>query len=143
MKFKFSTKDQKATSNNMANENVPAPTPTRSDNQILPFAAWVPIGKSKTSGYDRPRYPVLQMLWGIITSTNIDYAKLIWEEFVPSIQTFLADKANLGIATQKGKKIKPRVILYCWFTKLIICYLGRTHNIHQRSASSFHLAEED
>ncbi|GKA63824.1 hypothetical protein Tco_0763430, partial [Tanacetum coccineum] len=25
----------------------------------------------------------------------------------------------------------------------IICHLGRTHNIHQRSASPFHLAEED
>ncbi|GJX67349.1 retrovirus-related pol polyprotein from transposon TNT 1-94 [Tanacetum coccineum] len=31
---------------NMANENVPAPAPIRSDDQILPFAAWVPIGKS-------------------------------------------------------------------------------------------------
>nr|GEU72982.1 retrovirus-related Pol polyprotein from transposon TNT 1-94 [Tanacetum cinerariifolium] len=30
----------------MADENVPAPTPTRSDNQILPFVAWVPIRKS-------------------------------------------------------------------------------------------------
>ncbi|GKB46270.1 retrotransposon ORF1 [Tanacetum coccineum] len=30
----------------MADENVLAPTPTRSDDQILPFAAWVPIGKS-------------------------------------------------------------------------------------------------
>ncbi|GJV92409.1 retrovirus-related pol polyprotein from transposon TNT 1-94 [Tanacetum coccineum] len=30
----------------MANENVPAPAPTRSDDQILPCAAWVPIGKS-------------------------------------------------------------------------------------------------
>ncbi|GJZ23295.1 retrovirus-related pol polyprotein from transposon TNT 1-94, partial [Tanacetum coccineum] len=30
----------------MANENVPAPAPTRFDDQILPFAAWVPIGKS-------------------------------------------------------------------------------------------------
>ncbi|GKE75802.1 hypothetical protein Tco_1537843 [Tanacetum coccineum] len=30
----------------MADENVPAPAPTRSDDQILPFAAWVPIGKS-------------------------------------------------------------------------------------------------
>ncbi|GKA76656.1 hypothetical protein Tco_0783117 [Tanacetum coccineum] len=26
---------------------------------------------------------------------------------------------------------------------LIICHLGRTHNIHQRSAYPFHLAEED
>ncbi|GKD65589.1 hypothetical protein Tco_1307697 [Tanacetum coccineum] len=30
----------------MADENAPAPAPTRSDDQILPFAAWVPIGKS-------------------------------------------------------------------------------------------------
>nr|GEX18686.1 reverse transcriptase domain-containing protein [Tanacetum cinerariifolium] len=29
----------------MANENVPVPTPIRYDDQILPFAAWVPIGK--------------------------------------------------------------------------------------------------
>ncbi|GKD86366.1 hypothetical protein Tco_1357520, partial [Tanacetum coccineum] len=33
-------------SDNMANENVSATAPTRSDDQILPFAAWVPIGKS-------------------------------------------------------------------------------------------------
>ncbi|GKB94106.1 hypothetical protein Tco_0980243 [Tanacetum coccineum] len=39
----------------------------------------------KTSGHDRPRYPVLQMLWGIITSTNVDYVELMWEEFVQAI----------------------------------------------------------
>ncbi|GJZ35332.1 retrovirus-related pol polyprotein from transposon TNT 1-94 [Tanacetum coccineum] len=33
-------------SDNMANENVLAPAPTRSDEQILQFNAWVPIGKS-------------------------------------------------------------------------------------------------
>ncbi|GJT49140.1 hypothetical protein Tco_0975297 [Tanacetum coccineum] len=97
----------------------------------------------KTSGHDRPRYPVLQMLWGIITSTNVDYAELMWEEFVQAIQTFLTDKANLGSPTKKGRKDKPHVIPYCRFTKLIICHLGRIHNIHQRSASLFHLAEED
>nr|GEW88015.1 hypothetical protein [Tanacetum cinerariifolium] len=42
-----------------------------------------------------------------------------------------------------GGKDKPYVILYCQFTKLIICHLGRIHNIHQRSTSTFHLAEED
>nr|GEW50295.1 integrase, catalytic region, zinc finger, CCHC-type, peptidase aspartic, catalytic [Tanacetum cinerariifolium] len=31
---------------NMANENVSAPAPIRSDDQILSYAAWVPIGKS-------------------------------------------------------------------------------------------------
>ncbi|GJR31437.1 hypothetical protein Tco_1107669 [Tanacetum coccineum] len=225
----------------MADENVPAPAPTRSDDQILPFAAWVPIGKSnhvldlqkrqknpifqiavdilqninffraftasasvlaiyiqqfwntltyvekagtyrfqldenwftldvnllsmavnhlyqpwrailsminqcltgKTFGHDRPRYPVLQMLWGIITSINVDFAELMWEEFVQAIQTFLTDKANLGSPTKKGRKDKPHVILFCQFTKLIICHLGRIHNIHQRSTSPFHLAEED
>nr|GEU89844.1 hypothetical protein [Tanacetum cinerariifolium] len=167
----------------MADENVPAPAPTRSDDQILPFATWLdknwfkldanllrealditPIDQAhqfespssgdaimdfvnqlgfpgeirfvsrmavnnlyrpwrailsminqcitcKTSGFDRPRYPVLQMLW--------------------------------GIATKKDKKTKPHVIPYCCFTKLIFCYLGRTHNIHQRSGSPFNLAEDD
>ncbi|GJX57491.1 hypothetical protein Tco_0287388 [Tanacetum coccineum] len=97
----------------------------------------------KTSGYDRPRYPVLQMLWGIITSTNVDFAELMWEEFVQAIQTFLTDKGNLGSPTKKGWKDMPHVILYCRFTKLIICHLGRIHNIHQRSTSPFHLAKED
>nr|GEU47922.1 hypothetical protein [Tanacetum cinerariifolium] len=69
---------------------------------------------SKTSGHDRPRYP-----------------------------TFLTDKANLGSSTKKGRKDKLHVISYCRFTKLIICHLGRIHNIHQRSTSPFHLAEED
>nr|GEY10949.1 histone deacetylase 14 [Tanacetum cinerariifolium] len=64
-------------------------------------------------------------------------------EFVQAIQTFLIDKANLGSPTKKGRKDKPHVISYCRFTKLIICHLGRIHNIHQRSASPFHLAEED
>ncbi|GKD65345.1 hypothetical protein Tco_1307453 [Tanacetum coccineum] len=205
----------------MANENVLAAAPTRTDEQILSFAAWVPIGKinfvldlqkkqknpifqisitpidqahqfvspplgdaimdfvnelgytevihfvsrmvvnnlyqpwrailsminqcltGKTSGYDSPRFPVLQMLWGIITSTNVDYDELMWEKFVQAIQTFLTDKANLGSPTKKGKKDKPHIIPYCRFTKLIIYHLGRTHNIHQISASSFHLAKED
>ncbi|GJZ23865.1 hypothetical protein Tco_0561324, partial [Tanacetum coccineum] len=45
--------------------------------------------------------------------------------------------------TKKGRKDKAHIIPYCRFTKLIICRLGRAHNIHQRSASPFHLAEED
>ncbi|GJS63980.1 retrovirus-related pol polyprotein from transposon TNT 1-94 [Tanacetum coccineum] len=201
--------------NKMADENVPAQAPTRSDDQILSFAAWTgtygfeldetrfvldanllrealeitPIDQAhqfvsplsgeaimdfvyelgytevihfvsrmavnnlsqpwrailsminqcltgKTLGHDRPRYPVLQILWGIITSSNVDYAELMWEEFVQAIQEFLTP-------TKKGRKHKARVIPYCRFTKLIICHLGRTSNIHQRSTSLFHLIEED
>nr|GEU29240.1 retrovirus-related Pol polyprotein from transposon TNT 1-94 [Tanacetum cinerariifolium] len=97
----------------------------------------------KTSWYDRPGYPVIQMLWGIITRIKVDYAKLIWEEFIQAIQNFLTDKDNFGIATEKDKKTKPYVIPYCRFTKLIICYLERKHNINQRSGSPFNMAEDD
>ncbi|GJT23524.1 hypothetical protein Tco_0893461 [Tanacetum coccineum] len=98
---------------------------------------------SKTYEHDRPRYPVLHMLWGIIRNINFDYVELMWEEFVQAMQTFLTDKANLGSPTKKCRKDKPHVIPYCQFTMLIIYHLGRIHNIHQRSESPFHLAEED
>ncbi|GJY27490.1 hypothetical protein Tco_0403257 [Tanacetum coccineum] len=97
----------------------------------------------KTSGFDKPRYPVLHILWGIITRINVDYAELMWEEFVQAIHTFLVDKANLGSPAKKGNKTKPHVIPYCRFTKLIICHLGRKHNPHQRSDYPFHLAIKD
>ncbi|GKB59206.1 hypothetical protein Tco_0915392 [Tanacetum coccineum] len=42
----------------------------------------------KTSGSDKPRHPVLQMLWGVVTQTNVDHAELLWEEFTQGIQTF-------------------------------------------------------
>ncbi|GJZ44935.1 hypothetical protein Tco_0592531 [Tanacetum coccineum] len=58
----------------------------------------------KTSSSDRP---VLQMLWGVVMGTNVDYAKLIWEEFIQTIKNFFSDMANLKVPT-----------------KLIIYYLG-------------------
>ncbi|GJW31484.1 hypothetical protein Tco_0051516 [Tanacetum coccineum] len=94
----------------------------------------------KTFGSDRPRHLVLQILWGVVSRTNIDYAKLIWEEFVQAIKTFFSDAANLKVPT---KKPKPHVIPYCRFTKLIICYLGGRHNIHKRPQSPFHITEDD
>ncbi|GJY87142.1 putative reverse transcriptase domain-containing protein [Tanacetum coccineum] len=39
----------------------------------------------KTFGSDKPRHPVLQMLWGIVTRSNVYYAELLWEEFVQAI----------------------------------------------------------
>nr|GEU85501.1 retrovirus-related Pol polyprotein from transposon TNT 1-94 [Tanacetum cinerariifolium] len=33
----------------------------------------------KTLGNDKPRHPVLKMLWGIVTRTNVDYAELLWK----------------------------------------------------------------
>nr|GEX94428.1 copia protein [Tanacetum cinerariifolium] len=58
----------------------------------------------KTDRYDRPRHLVLQILWGIIHRSNIDYAERIWEDFVQSIQTFLTDRMNLTTALHGKKK---------------------------------------
>ncbi|GJV81317.1 hypothetical protein Tco_1517187 [Tanacetum coccineum] len=206
----------------MVVENVPAPTPTRSDDQILPFAAWVPIGKSNyvLDLQKKQKNPIFQISMDILQNTNIFraftasasvpaiYIQQFWNmptyeaktgaysfqldetrfvldanllrdaleitpidqahQFVsPSSGDAITDFVNeLGypevihfvsrmavnnlyqpwraiFPTKKGRKDKPYAISYCRFTKLIICHLGRIHNIHQRSTSLFHLAEED
>nr|GEW07942.1 retrovirus-related Pol polyprotein from transposon TNT 1-94 [Tanacetum cinerariifolium] len=124
---------------NMANENVLAPAPIISDDQILPSAAWTehkplrealeitpvnqahqfvspPSGDAIMDFVNQLGYPgeihFVSRMAGIITRTNIDYVKLVWEEFVQAIQTFLVDKANLGSPAKKAKKTKPHVIPY-------------------------------
>ncbi|GJY39909.1 retrovirus-related pol polyprotein from transposon TNT 1-94 [Tanacetum coccineum] len=94
----------------------------------------------KTFGSEKPRHLVLQMLWGIVTRSNVDYAKVLWEEFVQGIQTFFSHQASLSIPS---KKLTPRVIHYYRFTKLIIYYLGRRHNIHRRLESPVHVTSDD
>ncbi|GJR38412.1 hypothetical protein Tco_1214096 [Tanacetum coccineum] len=64
----------------------------------------------KTSGFERPRAPVLQILWGIINRAHIDYAERMWEEFTQSIHTFTKDKKNLAQHTQGKKKATLIVI---------------------------------
>ncbi|GJR70435.1 hypothetical protein Tco_0016500 [Tanacetum coccineum] len=41
------------------------------------------------------------MLWGIVTRSIVDYAELMWEEFVQAIQTFFTYRANLNIPSKK------------------------------------------
>nr|GEU89185.1 reverse transcriptase domain-containing protein [Tanacetum cinerariifolium] len=163
----------KPDSDNMANENVHTLAPTRSDDQILPFNAWMPIGKTnllrealvitlinQAHQFESP--PSGDAIMDFVNSLGSPeeihfkdgYEKLIsaLESYIFDDQpmshmqdfwTFLADKANLGIATKKDKKIKPHVIPYFRFTKLIIYHLGRKHNINQRSGSPFNMEEDD
>ncbi|GKA26684.1 hypothetical protein Tco_0712793, partial [Tanacetum coccineum] len=98
---------------------------------------------SKTAGYDRPRHPVLQILWGIIHRSNINYAERIWEEFVQSIQTFLTDRKNLTTSTRGKKKTAHMLIPNDRFTKLIIYHLKTKHNIHPRTGSALHYSHEE
>ncbi|GJW78120.1 retrovirus-related pol polyprotein from transposon TNT 1-94 [Tanacetum coccineum] len=65
----------------------------------------------KTAGFNRPRHPVLQILWGITHHSNIDYVERIWEEFVQSIQTFLTDRKNLATEARGKKKTLHLLIL--------------------------------
>ncbi|GJY82809.1 copia protein [Tanacetum coccineum] len=58
---------------------------------------FVPPPAGKTSGSDKPRHPALQILWGVVTGTNVDYDELIWEEFMQAIKNFFFDVANINI----------------------------------------------
>nr|GEW67318.1 retrovirus-related Pol polyprotein from transposon TNT 1-94 [Tanacetum cinerariifolium] len=97
----------------------------------------------KTSGFERPRAPMLQILWGIVKRANIDYAERIWEEFTQSIHTFIEDKRNLSQHTTKKKRANLIVIPRIWFTKLIIHHLQRRHRFHPRPDSPLHLPNEE
>nr|GEX50313.1 monodehydroascorbate reductase [Tanacetum cinerariifolium] len=97
----------------------------------------------KTSGFERPRAPVLQILWGIVNRVHIDYAERIWEEFTQSIHTFIKDKKNLTYHTQGKKKATLIVIPSVRFTKLIIYYLQSKHKFHPRPDSPLHLPNEE
>ncbi|GJU39934.1 retrovirus-related pol polyprotein from transposon TNT 1-94 [Tanacetum coccineum] len=97
----------------------------------------------KTSGFERPRAPVLQILWGVINQAHIDYAERMWEEFTQSIHTFIEDKKNLARHTQGKKKANLIVIPSVRFTKLIIHHLQSKHKFHPRPGSPLHLPNEE
>ncbi|GJS12943.1 hypothetical protein Tco_0407415 [Tanacetum coccineum] len=142
----------------MAEGNVPAPT--RTDDQLVPVKARLPTGKSNLlmDLQKKQKNPIFLISLDIpqntnffgaftasanvpsITGTNVDYAELIWEEFVHVIKTFFSDAASLKVPS---KKPKPHVIPYCRFTKFIICYLGGRHNIHKRPQSPLHISADD
>ncbi|GJW12291.1 hypothetical protein Tco_1578118 [Tanacetum coccineum] len=54
----------------------------------------------KTSGFERPRAPMLQILWGVVNRAHIGYAERMWEEFTQSIHNFTEDKRNLAQQAQ-------------------------------------------
>ncbi|GJT46627.1 hypothetical protein Tco_0955342 [Tanacetum coccineum] len=97
----------------------------------------------KTSGFERPRAPVLQILWGVVNRAHIDYAERMWEEFTQSIHSFIEDKKNLALHTQGKKKANPIVIQSVRFTKLVIHHLQNKHKFHPRPDSPLHLPYEE
>nr|GEX79061.1 hypothetical protein [Tanacetum cinerariifolium] len=114
--------------------------------QITPRALLTIINlclTGKASGFERPRAPVLQILWGIVTRTNINYAERIWEDFTQSIHTFIEDKQNLSRHTSRKKSATLIVIPSIQFTKMIIHHLQRKHRFHPIPDSPLHLSNEE
>nr|GEU33309.1 monodehydroascorbate reductase [Tanacetum cinerariifolium] len=97
----------------------------------------------KTSGFEIPRALVLQILWGIVTQSNIDYAERIWEEFTQSIHTFMEDRRNLSRHTTGKKRATLILITSIRFTKLIIHHLQMRHKFHPRLDSPLHLSNDE
>nr|GEV88848.1 retrovirus-related Pol polyprotein from transposon TNT 1-94 [Tanacetum cinerariifolium] len=97
----------------------------------------------KTLGFERPRAPVLQILWGIVNRAHIDYTERMREEFTQTIHSFVEDKKNLALHTQGKKKANPIVIPSTRFTKLIIHHLQSKHKFHPRLDSPLHLPYEE
>ncbi|GJW03349.1 hypothetical protein Tco_1562205 [Tanacetum coccineum] len=68
---------------------------------VAPTAGDLVIDFVNNLGYPEELQFVSKM--GVISGTNIDYAELIWEEFVQAIKTFFTDPANLKVPTKKPK----------------------------------------
>ncbi|GJT57923.1 hypothetical protein Tco_0992977 [Tanacetum coccineum] len=67
-----------------------------------------------------PDTQFLQMLWGIVTQTNVDHAELLWEEFTQGIQTFFSHKASHKASLKNPKKkVTPLLIPYGRFSKFV------------------------
>ncbi|GJS85000.1 hypothetical protein Tco_0751541 [Tanacetum coccineum] len=77
------------------------------------------------SSQDTVRHLILQILWGIIHSANLDFASLIWDEF------------EWKTVERLSKPLKMYKLLYTHFTKLIIDYLlSLNKSIPRRSESN-------
>ncbi|GJW32714.1 retrovirus-related pol polyprotein from transposon TNT 1-94 [Tanacetum coccineum] len=127
-----------------SNDNNPLVAPPSSNTVIEVILSMINMCLTgKTAAYDRPRHLVLQILWGIIHRSNIDYAERIWEEFVQSIQTFLTDRKNLATASRGKKKTDLLLIPNIRVTELIIHHLRTKHNIHPRTGSPLHYSHDE
>nr|GEY66500.1 hypothetical protein [Tanacetum cinerariifolium] len=84
----------------------------------------------KSSGIDSLRISQTQNLWGLYNRSNIDYAYLIWEDFVYQVE-------------HKNQK-KSNEMYYPRFTKVIIDYfMIRKPSIPRRNRVNWHYVRDD
>nr|GFA74401.1 hypothetical protein [Tanacetum cinerariifolium] len=86
------------------------------------------IGKS--SGYDRLRLSQAQILWGLYHKRNVDFAYLMWEDFVYQVE-------------HKDTK-KNNEMYYPQFTKVIIHhFMSNNPSIPRRNKVNWHYVRDD
>nr|GEY94532.1 hypothetical protein [Tanacetum cinerariifolium] len=84
----------------------------------------------KSSGFDSFRLSQAQLMWGLYHSRNIDYAFLIWEDFVYQIEH---KKQKKGI-----KMYYPR------FMKVVIHhFMSKDQSIPRRNKINWHFVRDD
>ncbi|GJU11510.1 hypothetical protein Tco_1133906 [Tanacetum coccineum] len=129
----------------MANENVPAPAPIISDDQILPFAAWVHIRKRNfvLDLQKKQKNPIFHISVDILQNTNF-FRAFTTSASVPTIYII----SNL-LEYTNDKRQRLELTAHQFVSPLsgdaIMDFVNelRKHNLHQRSESPLHLAEED
>nr|GEX51277.1 hypothetical protein [Tanacetum cinerariifolium] len=84
----------------------------------------------KSSGYDSLRLFQAQILWGLYHKRNIDYAYLMWEDFVYQVE-------------HKNQK-KSNEMYYPRFTKVIIHhFMSKDPSIPRRNKVNWHYVRND
>nr|GFA32391.1 hypothetical protein [Tanacetum cinerariifolium] len=84
----------------------------------------------KSSGYDSLRLSQAQILWGLYHTRSIDYAFLIWEDFVYQVE-------------HKNQK-KSNEMYYPRFTKVIIYhFMSKDPSIPKRNKINWHYVRDD
>ncbi|GJW83116.1 hypothetical protein Tco_0156261 [Tanacetum coccineum] len=94
------------------------------------FAAVINKCLCGTPSYDSLRLSQAQILWGMYNKKNIDYAYLLWEDFIFKIET-------------KSSK-KGSAMYYPRFTKLVVNYvMEKDPSIPRRNKVNWHYARDD
>ncbi|GKB78432.1 hypothetical protein Tco_0945327 [Tanacetum coccineum] len=84
----------------------------------------------KTTGLERLRLSRAQLLWGMYYNKHIDYAYLLWEDFMFQVENKDSKKNN--------------DMLYPRFTKVIVDYfMAKDPSISRRNKMFWHIARDD
>nr|GEY74920.1 hypothetical protein [Tanacetum cinerariifolium] len=84
----------------------------------------------KSTGYDSLRLSQAQILWGMYHKKNMDFAYLLWEDFMYQVEHKDVKKSN--------------EMYYPWFTKVIInIFMTKDQSIPRRNKVNWHYAMDD